>query len=236
MTIRRVRLHSAETADGIVLVIDVIRAFTVAAYALDRGADRLWLVRTTEDALTLRCARPDALLAGETRGRLITGFDLNNSPAAMARVEVAGRTIIQRTGAGTQGAVLAERARHLFVCSLANARATAEAACRLHAETGEPITLLPTCDGDDPSAIEDDICADYLEALFHGHTDAGAVLSGGIARLRASDRLDVFRAGDRDFPPEDVDAFLAVDRFAFAMPGARRERDGVRYVEVTRRD
>src|SRR6185312_1572762 len=98
-------------ARGVVVVIDVLRAFTVSAYALARGARELLLVRGVEEALTLRDeTHPDALLAGEVGGRLIPGFDLNNSPARMQSADVRDRLIIQRTGAGTQGAVNARHA------------------------------------------------------------------------------------------------------------------------------
>src|SRR5690349_5210838 len=105
LSIRRVYRSEAEEARGVVIVIDVIRAFTVATYAFAGGARRLWLVRTTDEAFALRQQEPRALLAGEIGGRLIPGFDLNNSPSLMAATNVRGRTIIQRTGAGTQGAV-----------------------------------------------------------------------------------------------------------------------------------
>src|ERR1700686_2509811 len=103
LDIRRIYLLRAAEARGIVIVIDVIRAFTVAAYACAGGARRLWLVRSTDEAFALRQQETWALLAGEIAGRLIPGFDLNNSPSLMAATNVQGRTIIQRTGAGTQG-------------------------------------------------------------------------------------------------------------------------------------
>jgi 2-phosphosulfolactate phosphatase len=112
----------------VVIVIDVIRAFSVAAYALAGGSEELWLVRTVEEALTMRERAPHALLIGEVGGRLIHGFDCNNSPARMAAMDVRGRLLIQRTGAGTQGAVGATGATHLLVCALVNARATAAVA------------------------------------------------------------------------------------------------------------
>ncbi len=93
-------------ARGVVIVIDVIRAFTVAAYAFAGGAARLWLVSAVDEAFALREREPGALLAGEVGGRLIPGFDFNNSPSLMAATEVHGRLLIQRTGAGTQGAQL----------------------------------------------------------------------------------------------------------------------------------
>src|SRR5579859_2312546 len=144
LDIRRVYRLEAAQARGVVIVIDVIRAFTVAAYACAGGARRLWLVRTTDEAFVLRQQEAQALLAGEIGGRLIPGFDLNSSPPLMAATNVQGRTIIQRTGAGTQGAVGAINATHLLICSLANARASAAYARELAATTAGLVTLLPT--------------------------------------------------------------------------------------------
>ena len=90
LEIRRVYLPDAQEARGVVIVIDVIRAFTVAAYALAGGASRLWLVRTTDEAFALRQRAPQALLAGEIGGRLIPGFDYNNSPSLMAAGNIKG--------------------------------------------------------------------------------------------------------------------------------------------------
>lgn len=234
------RVHRTETAQarGVVIVIDVIRAFSVAAYALAGGAEGLWLVRAVEEALALREHEPAALLAGEVGGRLIPGFDFNNSPARMAEADVQGRLLIQRTGAGTQGAVGAINATHLLLCSLVNARATAAYARHLAATGDGLITLLPTetssSTGIQP--IEDHICADYLEALLGEHDDAQQVLADGIARLRASGRLAVFERGIPDFPFEDIAAFLAADRFHFAMVGAREQWNAIPYITVQRVD
>src|SRR5712691_795625 len=131
--IRRVNRLEAVDSRGGGIVIDVIRAFTVAAYAFARGADRLWLVRTVDEAFALRQREPQALLAGEIGVRLIPGFDFNNSPSLMAASNIQGRILIQRTGAGTQGAAGAVNAAHLLTCSLVNARATAQYARTLAA-------------------------------------------------------------------------------------------------------
>lgn len=237
MTIQRLHRSHASEARGVTIVIDVIRAFSVAAYAFAGGASDIWLVRTVEEAFALRAQRPDVLLAGEVGGRLIAGFDHNNSPAAMARSDVRGRLVIQRTGAGTQGAVDAVQATRLLCCSLVNARATAHYARTLAERDSSPVTLMSTAaqrEENDIPAIEDDVCADYLEALLRGRADAQGVLAAGLARLRDSGRLSIFEQGWPDFPPDDVPAFLAVDRFAFAMEGTRERSNGVEYVSLRR--
>lgn len=243
LTIARVHGRDAEQARGVVIVIDVLRAFTVAAYALAGGARQLCLVRTVEEAQTLRAEMyPDALLAGEVGGRMIPGFDLNNSPARMQTADVRDRLVIQRTGAGTQGAVNARHASHLLVASLVNARATATYAANLATVGAEqPITLVPTAPAFEDGgrrAIEDDICADYMEALLLGQSDDDAmnILARGIEQMQANERFGIFSQGLEDFPASDVAAALAADRFSFAMEGERQHFGSIEYIAVRRVD
>lgn len=233
MQILRVNRTTATQARGVVIVIDVIRAFTVAGYAFARRAAHLWLVRTVEEALALRAREPQALLAGEVQGRLIQGFDINNSPARMATADVRGRLIIQRTGAGTQGAVLASNASHLLLCALTNARATATYARALAASSDGVITLLPTGSVEDFAyGSEDTLCADYIEALLRGRDDVLDILDRGIEQLHTSRRFELWEQGHEDLPFEDIAAVLDVDRFDFAMVGTRKEWQGITYVDV----
>ena len=242
-TLAIVHVHGrdAEQARGVVVVIDVLRAFTVSAYALAGGAIELLLVRTVEEALSLRAERyPDALLAGEVGGRLIPGFDLNNSPAVMQTRDVRGRRVIQRTGAGTQGAVNARHASRLLVASLVNAQATVAYAAQLaeHDPTHQ-VTLIPTAgtvEDEGQRAIEDEVCANYMEALLLGREDAGDVLARGIAELEANGRLGIWSQGFEDFPPGDVAAAMAANRFPFAMPGERQTLGAIEYISVRRVD
>ena len=242
-TLDIVHVHGrdAEQARGVVVVIDVLRAFTVSAYALAGGAQELLLVRTVEEALALRAERyPDALLAGEVGGRLIPGFDLNNSPAVMQTRDVRGQRVIQRTGAGTQGAVNARYASRLLVASLVNAQATVAYATQLaeHDPTHQ-VTLIPTSgtvEDEGPRAIEDEVCARYMEALLRGQDDAAEILARGIAELEANERLGIWSQGFEDFPPGDVPAALAANRFPFAMEGDRKTHGAIEYISVRRVD
>src|SRR6266567_3194754 len=237
LEIHRVGRYEALEARGVVIVIDVIRAFSVAAYALACGAQALWLVRTVEEAFALRERNPEVLLIGEIGGRLIPGFDLNNSPALMTASDVRGRVLVQRTGAGTQGALAVANATHILLCSLVNARATATYARRLTETTNGLITLHPTGGGPGNRELEEDgICADYVEALLRGREDAREMLEQGITGLREAGRFETWQQGDPDFPQEDIPAVLDIDRFDFAMVGRRKEWEGIMYVEVEKVD
>jgi 2-phosphosulfolactate phosphatase len=222
-------------ARGVVIVIDVIRAFTVAAYAFAGGAARLWLVSAVDEAFALREREPRALLAGEVGGRLIPGFDFNNSPSLMAAADVHGRLLIQRTGAGTQGATRAVNAAHLLVCSLVNAQATATYARKLAGATGGLITLLPTFSRINVVS-EDEICADYLEALLREREATADIVTNSITQLRTLGRFAQWEQGDQDFPFGDIEKILDANRFDFAMVGTHKQWEGIGYVEVERRD
>lgn len=53
---------------GAVVVIDVIRAFTTAAYAFGSGAREIYLVGDVDEALDFKAAHPGTLALGENRG------------------------------------------------------------------------------------------------------------------------------------------------------------------------
>ena len=105
MKFRYVNLEDCHTVKGIVIVIDVLRAFSTAAHAFSRGAKEILLVSTVEEALALRSQISDSKVMGEVGGLPPEGFDFGNSPTHISKEDLSGVTLIQRTGAGTQGAV-----------------------------------------------------------------------------------------------------------------------------------
>lgn len=215
-----VHLRGAEgalAARGLTVVIDVLRAFTTAAYAFSRGAADIVLVSTVEEAFAVRARFAEALLIGEVGGRLIPGFDLNNSPTRMREADVRGRRLVQRTGAGTQGVVLATEAEERVLASLVVAQATA---AYVQSRGPRQVSLLATNPASHPYN-EDDACGDYLAALLRGEPPDGPTT---LARVRASaDARELTDSLGDDFPPTDLDLALALDAFDFAMPVERRD-------------
>jgi 2-phosphosulfolactate phosphatase len=120
-------LEGATRASGTVAIIDVFRAFTTAAVALANGASSIVMVRSVEEALALRDAGIGQICMGEIRGRAPDGFDFGNSPFEISTVDFRGKTIIQRTSAGTQGIVAARQPQRLYATSLVTAEATVRA-------------------------------------------------------------------------------------------------------------
>jgi phosphosulfolactate phosphohydrolase-like enzyme len=124
-------IAGAERTVGVAVIIDVFRAFTTAAVALANGATKIVMVRDVEEALQLRALGVGDLCMGEVGGRAPPGFDLGNSPFEASGADLEGRTIIQRTSAGTQGIVAAKQATRLYAGSLLTAESSLRSAMGL---------------------------------------------------------------------------------------------------------
>ena len=112
------------------VVIDALRMTSVAATAFENGCASLMTVRTVEEALAARAADPRLLLGGERHGRLIPGFDLDNSPLHFTPQAVSGRKICMTTTNGTQAIAAAQGARRVLLGAFVNARAVAREIAR----------------------------------------------------------------------------------------------------------
>lgn len=204
-------MEGASKASGTVVVIDVLRAFSVSAYALAGGATACRLVRDVEDARELATRIPHSLISAEIGGLPVDGIPISNSPTQVREASLTDRVLIQRSSAGTQAAQAASSAERLFVASLVVATATARAILEGDPDT---VTLVPSR----PDHEEDQACARYLEAALRGETSDVDEL---LAPLRRSDRYRRQAAGSiPGFPPTDLDLALVADRFDFAMPVA----------------
>lgn len=109
------------------VVIDALRMTSVAATAFENGCQSLRAVCTIEEALAARTENSAVLLGGERQGRLIPGFDLDNSPLNFTRQAVAGRDICMTTSNGTQAIAAAQGARRVLLGAFVNADAVARA-------------------------------------------------------------------------------------------------------------
>jgi 2-phosphosulfolactate phosphatase len=162
-----VSLENCAAASGLVVAVDVCRAFTTAAYAFAAGVDQILLVSTIEEALALREQEPGRLVMGESGGLPVPGFDYWNSPAQFEGVDLTGKTLIQRTTAGTQGIVRSVNAQHMLAASFAVASATVQAIRR---RSPQNVTFVLTGLRNDREmhGLEDIACAEYMAALLRG--------------------------------------------------------------------
>jgi 2-phosphosulfolactate phosphatase len=200
-------IEGARTARGTVVVIDVLRSFTVSAFALAGGARECRLVRTVDEARALALHSPDVVLCAEENALPIEGIAISNSPTAIRDLDLRGRVLVQRSTAGTQ--VAAEvRGDDIYAASLVVATATAKACLLRRPET---VTLVASADHP-----EDHAAARYIEGLI---TERSVDLDAALQPLRASDRFRKVSAGAwPGFPPTDLELALQPDRFDFSMP------------------
>jgi 2-phosphosulfolactate phosphatase len=227
MKINQISLDGCDQAAGLVVVIDVLRAFTTAAFAFAAGAAEILLVGDVAEAFAGREQWPDALLMGEVEGRAIPGFDFGNSPTALDGLDLNGRRFIQRTSAGTQGVVRSTQADTIFAASFVCAGATARAILALRPEQ---VTFVNTGIYPGGYGEEDVACSDYLAALLRGEQPDPAPY---LARVRESRNGRFFATPTLpDLPGSDLERATDLDRFDFAMR-ARREGNGWWLTAVT---
>lgn len=218
MAVRIARfLDGARGATGAVAIVDVFRAFTTAAFCVAQGAREIVLVAHAEEALALKQADPLAFLTGEIGGQPITGFDVGNSPSAIEHLDLAGRRVVQRTSAGTQGVVAAARADAIYLSSLVTLSATADALRR----APEVTIVAMGHEGTEP-AIEDEACAALLAATLAGDRPDPAYFlrplsERGLRPLGGAES----RSWPEWFPRRDAELACQVDRFDFALAVSR---------------
>lgn len=212
-------IEGARQARGLAVVIDVLRSFTVSAYALAGGARECRLVTTTDQARKLAAAIPGALLCAEEDALPLPGIPISNSPTQIVAAELTGRVLVQRSTAGTPVAAAVRDGVDIFAASLVVAGATVQA-CLLR----DPEVLTLIASADHP---EDHACARYMEGIARGEQPD---LDRLLQPLRESERYArVVSGGWPGFPPTDLELALEPDRFGFAMPVVRQ----LGYLSVT---
>lgn len=89
--------------EELVVVIDVLRAFTTACYAINNNPRDYIVVEDLSLAYKLKKENPDFILMGERNGLNLSGFDYGNSPTEIKDLDFSNKTIIHTTTLGTKG-------------------------------------------------------------------------------------------------------------------------------------
>jgi|CXWL01.1.fsa_nt_gi 2-phosphosulfolactate phosphatase len=206
-------LDGARRSRGTTVVIDVFRAFTTAAVALSRGARRIVLTAEPEEALALRSQGVGELCMGEVGGMRPSGFDFGNSPHELSMADVAGKTLIQSTRAGTVGVCAVPAGLPVYATSFVTARATVREILR---DQPNEVTLVAMGLRGVTRTDEDELCALYLRNLLQGRSPDPAAVA---TLVRASGEAGKY--GDPAQPhfyAGDLELAVAVDAFDFAVP------------------
>lgn len=205
-------LETCHEATGIVVVIDVIRAFTNAAFAFHRGAAEIVPVSGVDEALQLKAQIPHSLACGEVGGLPPEGFDFGNSPSQTDLLDLKGKTVIQRTGAGTQGIARSVKASQMVAASFVVAHQTVKYLQTLSPDEVTFVVTGQTYDGGE----EDLACAEYLQALLSGNSPDPTPF---LERVRNSNDAKIFYNPQMpQFPEFDLVHCTTLDKFDFSMP------------------
>jgi 2-phosphosulfolactate phosphatase len=218
-----------QLAEGVAVVIDVLRATTTILHALAAGCQAVRPCAEVDEAReladSLRAGR--VLLGGERGGKPLTGFDVGNSPREYTAARCRNAVVVLTTSNGTRALLHAAEAARVLVAAFVNYSAVCE---QLRRET-RPIHIV--CAGDDGAvALEDALLAgalvEFLSDLGPARLNDGArlawdafeqhgrVLEGALAVSAGGMRL-------RELGYEaDIVAAARVDHFTLA-PELRRD-------------
>ncbi len=216
-------IEGAKQAKGLTVIIDVFRAFSLECYLYDMDVKLIRPVGTIEEAFSLRNSIQNSVLIGERHGKKCDGFDYGNSPSSVLKNDVAGKTIIHTTSAGTQGIVNAVHASEIITGSLVNASAVAE---YIIARQPQTVSLVCMGNGGVRPAPEDELCAEYIKSILEGRefTDieqkVNCLKNHGGEHFFDKSRQDIF-------PEADFYMCIKYNIFPFII---KIEKDEIGYV------
>lgn len=213
MEIRILELvEGARKAEGLAVIIDVFRAFSVACYVFQNGAQRIYPVSTVDEAITLRNENPSRILIGEVKGKRPEGFAYGNSPTQVQQVDFEGKQCVQRTGAGTQGIVNASRADIIITGSFVNAQAVIE---YIKAKNPAVVSLVAMGHNGVRSADEDVLFAKYVKNALEGYPNNFDAIKQHLRGYESAQKF--FNSELERAPEDDFHLSLSLDKVDFVL-------------------
>ena len=153
-------LHEAK--DELVVVIDVLRAFTTACYVMNTNPKDYIVLDSPGFARKLKEKHPDYILVGERNGTKLPGFDYDSSPTEVENIDFSNKTIVHTTTLGTKGIVNAlNHTKEVITGSFANAGAIIN---YIKKEKPNLVYLFPTDSSTNDN--EDVMFAKYVKGYF----------------------------------------------------------------------
>jgi 2-phosphosulfolactate phosphatase len=211
----------AEAVRGsVAVVVDVLRATSTIAQALDSGYERVYCCAEIDEALALRARLGRGLLGGERIAIRVEGFDVGASPREF--LEPREDIAILSTTNGTRAILsAAAQTEAVLLASLLNL----EAVAREVFERGEDATIV--CAGFQGGfALDDAYCAGRIVTLVGGEPTDAAIAAELVARAYPDAHTALLA---RTYGPpgleEDV-AFCARESVLETVPRLARLVDG----------
>ncbi len=205
-------LEGTKVAKGLVVIIDVFRAFTTACYAFNKGAEKIIPVGDIEKAYALKEKYPEYVLVGERNELRPPRFDFGNSPTHIAAEDFKGETIVHTTSSGTQGIDNAANADEIITGSFVNMSAIVD-----YIKAQNPATVSLVCMGYacQYPTDEDTFCAEYIKNELEGKpTDFQTMVS----KLRYGSGARFFDLKKQSWSPSsDFELCLKLNKFNFVL-------------------
>ena len=226
MNVRILQLiEGAKQAKGLTVIIDVFRAFSLEAYLMDAGAERIYPIGEAEKVFSLKAEHPDWIAIGERGGKKLDGMDFGNSPSSFEGMDLTGRVCLHTTSAGTQGIANAKGASEIITGSLVNAKAIAR---YIQASGAEEVSLVAMGLSGGRETEEDTLCAEYIKCLLEGGTMDLAEPIESLKHTSGAKFFDPERA--EIFPTRDFELCTMPDRFDFVLK-VEKDEDGAGYIK-----
>jgi 2-phosphosulfolactate phosphatase len=205
-------IDGAKEAQGLTVIIDVFRAFSVACYAFGNGTEKIIPLGDINIAYKIKKENPEFLLIGERGGKKPEGFDYGNSPTQIENVDFTNKTIIQTTSAGTQGIANATNSTEIITGSFVNAQAIIN---YIKKQNPKKVSLVAMGSAGIRITDEDILCAEYIKNALENKSNNFSKI---IEHLREYKSAHKFFNPDIDWAPEkDFDLCLTLDKFNFVL-------------------
>ena len=205
-------IEGAKKAKGLTVLIDVLRAFTVAAYIMDNHAEKIIPVGELEKAFNLKRENLNYILMGERKGLKVEGFDYGNSPYKIKNIDFTGKTVIMTTSAGTQGIINAENTDEIILGNFVNIQSTVEYIKKVNPAV---VTLVALGSRGIEIRDEDELCAKYIKQKLEGKNPDFNKIKTHLKKYKSA--LKFFDINKPEFPKGDFDCAMNIDKFKFVL-------------------
>ena len=167
--------------ERVVVIIDVFRATSTIAAALDNGATKVIPVDSVAECIQIGKEIPNSLTAGERNGQVVEGLQYGNSPSAYPGDFVNGKTLVLTTTNGTRLLHKVKDAAEILSGAFLNLQATAD-----YLKKQDKDILLACASWKDRFNLEDSL---FAGALFQALGET--VQTNCDSMLAANDLYDV---------------------------------------------
>jgi len=205
-------IEGSKKARGVVVIIDVLRAFTTDAYIVNNGAEGIIPVGTIEEAFRFKKDNPEYILIGERNGIKVEGFDYGNSPFEISKIDFTNKTVIQTTSTGTQGIVNAKDADEIILGNFVCLQAIVD-----HIKKSNPpiVTLVAMGEKGLKKTDEDELCAQSIKDLLLGNNADFEKIKKLLKNSESA--LKFFDISKTEFGEQDFHLAMNFNKFNFIL-------------------